>query len=536
MKRLSLPGLFIASSLAVVSGCAQVSVQPTTHHREHPRGEATALAARDVDEPTGRPLDRRDPEDPPRRELDQLLQTGHSDSSVRSEPPMAPGIPPAPSADEELGPSLDWTDETPLPTSEHDLTLEDLEQVALNNNPTLRQAFQLVQQARGNWQQVGLYPNPTIGYEAEDVGEDGGEGQHGGFVEQQIVTGKKLDWNRTVAAREINQVEWQAEIQRLRVVTAVRIGYYRLLGAQELMKTVQQVGPQFAEFGDKAEDQLRAGQIAEVEALPALIARDTYSLQVENLSHQQDAARRELAVVLGVDELPPGELSGSLGEGAEPLDFETEWQHLRAASPVLQTANARVQRARAQLSREQVQPIPDLNLRGSVRDDTLSNSTLFSAEVGIQLPIHNRNQGNISAAAAAVREAIAEVDRLELVLRESLSDTVRRHEIARSQVEKYATLVPNARKYGQYAVPAWENDTESNALNVLLILRNQVEVQSDAITAKVDLRSVEAELEGLLMTDGLQSPDQPPGMGGNSVFSGMGNGSPSPLTVTPSAR
>ena len=497
MKRPNLRQLLFAATIATLPSCAHVASRTTAE-------PDTEFVSRPV---TERKKSRSD------SEVVQAAYQENSDASSKVPPPALP----------------DGEDNPDAASSEivdaGSLTLEDLEQVALDNNPTLRQAFQVVQRARGNWQQVGLYPNPTIGYEAEDVGEDGGDGQHGGFVEQQIITGKKLDWNRTVAAREINQAEWQAEIQRIRVITAVRIGYYRLLGAQELVNTLGDVQPEFEKFGEKAESLFRGGQTAELEVLPARIARDTYSLQVENLVHQEDAARRELAVVLGVPELPPGQLNGDLGGTAEPLDFETEWQHLRAASPVLQTAQAQVQRARAQLSREQVQPIPDLNLRGSVRDDTLSNSTLFSAEVGIQLPIHNRNQGNISAAAAALREAMAEVDRLELLLRESLSYAIRRHEVARSQVEKYATIVPNAQQYARHAITAYNNDVESNALNVLLILRNQVDVQSDAVTAKVDLRSVEAEIEGLLLTDSLQSPDQPPGMGGNSIYSGMGNGS-----------
>src|SRR5262249_24627826 len=47
------------------------------------------------------------------------------------------------------------------------LTLADLEHMALQGNPTLSQAAAQVEAARGRALQAGLYPNPTVGYEAD---------------------------------------------------------------------------------------------------------------------------------------------------------------------------------------------------------------------------------------------------------------------------------------------------------------------------------------------------------------------------------
>ena len=43
------------------------------------------------------------------------------------------------------------------------MTLADLEQLAMSNNPTLEQAAAGVEVERGSFQQAGLYPNPQIG-------------------------------------------------------------------------------------------------------------------------------------------------------------------------------------------------------------------------------------------------------------------------------------------------------------------------------------------------------------------------------------
>jgi hypothetical protein len=42
---------------------------------------------------------------------------------------------------------------------------------------------------QGEHLQVGLRPDPFIGYEGEDMGEGGFAGQHGTFVEQRVISG-----------------------------------------------------------------------------------------------------------------------------------------------------------------------------------------------------------------------------------------------------------------------------------------------------------------------------------------------------------
>src|SRR5262245_22797938 len=50
------------------------------------------------------------------------------------------------------------------------LTLEELEQMAAANNPTLARASAEVRAAQGKWVQEGLYPNPTLAYVGDEIG------------------------------------------------------------------------------------------------------------------------------------------------------------------------------------------------------------------------------------------------------------------------------------------------------------------------------------------------------------------------------
>src|SRR5579863_8866932 len=71
--------------------------------------------------------------------------------------------------------------------------LEELERMAAAHNPTLIQGQRSVEAARGLERQMGMYPNPTVGYNGEEIrGGAYGGGEQGFFVEQPIILGGKL--------------------------------------------------------------------------------------------------------------------------------------------------------------------------------------------------------------------------------------------------------------------------------------------------------------------------------------------------------
>src|SRR3989442_14985034 len=115
------------------------------------------------------------------------------------------------------------------------ITLEELQQMALQNNPTFRQSAANIQAAEGRKKQSGLYPNRTVGYQGEQIrGGSFHGGEQGFFVQQDIVLGGKLGLNRKIFDHELKQAETEGEEQRLRVVTNVRMSYIQALAAQQM--------------------------------------------------------------------------------------------------------------------------------------------------------------------------------------------------------------------------------------------------------------------------------------------------------------
>ena len=72
-----------------------------------------------------------------------------------------------------LQPPIDGELLPPVATPNAAVTLQELEQMALTSNPAVAQADARIRALRGRWVQAGLPPNPSAGYMASEIGNEG---------------------------------------------------------------------------------------------------------------------------------------------------------------------------------------------------------------------------------------------------------------------------------------------------------------------------------------------------------------------------
>ena len=363
--------------------------------------------------------------------------------------PQMPGMntPPA----QEPVPAQKMSSPVPQPNGPV-LSLEDLEQMGLANNPTLRQADAEVRATEARQRQAGLYPNPTVGYQGEQIrGGSFRGGEQGAFIEQDIVLGGKLGADKNVVEQERKQAEAEREEQKLRILSGIRLAYYQALAAQQTVALR-------ARLLELAQDALRTsrqlfnvGQADQPDVLQAAVEADQADLVLTAAQENQQKVWKSLAAVVGRPDLPFSPLSGNL-EDVPDLNPEEWLQKLLTESPAVKIAQLGVGRAQAQLVRAQKEPIPDLLLRGGIEQnrELLESSgqpvgLQGFAEVGVQLPLVNRNQGNIQAAKAEIERAQLEANRVQLLLRERLSSPIQNYLTAKAAVDRYRNrMIPNA--------------------------------------------------------------------------------------------
>ena len=114
------------------------------------------------------------------------------------------------------------------------LKLQDFLALADRNNPTLQQAAAIVRRSEAEASQASLYPNPTVGYEGDQIrGGSYGGGEQGGFVAQTVVLGGKLGLRRDIYQQQKQSDQIAAQAQLLRVHSEVTQMFYHALSAQQ---------------------------------------------------------------------------------------------------------------------------------------------------------------------------------------------------------------------------------------------------------------------------------------------------------------
>jgi cobalt-zinc-cadmium efflux system outer membrane protein len=344
--------------------------------------------------------------------------------------PALEPLPPAPKA--QLGPNG-------MP-----LTLAELEQLAMANSPTLRQAAADVESAKGAAKQAGAYPNPNFGYEADNVGSAGTAGFQGFFIEQVIKTAGKLKVAQASALMNLLNAQLAFRKAQTDLMTQVRGGYFAVLVARKNM----QLNEDLAEFNERLYgvfyDQLRGGVLAGYEPLQLRAFTNQARTTLINARNRYVSGWKQLAAALGLPDMPLTELDGDPAEMAIPFfdAAEARARVLTGHTDIL-TARNTLQRARYDLQSAQIAPIPDVDVRVAVQKDytTPPFDIANNVQVGVPLPVWDRNKGNIQQAQGALLRATEEQHRVASDLSTRLADAFERYDTNRKLVQYYRDWV-----------------------------------------------------------------------------------------------
>lgn len=334
------------------------------------------------------------------------------------------------------------------PPIEGGLTLEQLLALASENNPDLAVARERAEAARGRMIQAGLYPNPTLNWEGDEVGNRANAaGTQGPFVVQTIVTAHKLQIATAAAAQGVVAADWQAITRWFEVVTRVRLAYFELLTAQQEVQTNEEV-VRIAQEGLKVAEKLqKAGAGTQPDVLRAQVELHQNQVQLGVSRRRLEAAWKLLATAVGVSALPGNFVLGSLEQTAPVYDWQPVLETVLTRSSEVQEAQSLVLQAEQLVKRAEAEVCP--NLRLLVRPFYVfpDQSTQVKVEVGAALPIFDRNQGNIRSAKADLARTQAEVRQVELRLTERLTSAFQRYLAANQQVQAYEKdTLPSARE------------------------------------------------------------------------------------------
>jgi len=389
-------------------------------------------------------------------------------------------------------------------------TLADLEQMALQGNPTLAQAAAQIDASRAKAFQAGLYPNPTIGYQGELIGVNGTPGEfQGGFVQQTIITAGKLKLSQAKYDQEAREAAILATGQQLRVLNAVRTRFFELLAIQRIVDLRRELVRNAEENLRTTREMFNTGLSNEAEVLLAENEVNRAKIDLAIQQNTYNAYWQHLIALLGNPDLPASPLNGQLEPDGQPLDWEKSLCQLLAENPELEAARAHVVHDQIVVDRERVEPIPDITIQAGVGRNYENPGTNANVQAMIQVPLFDRNQGTIRQAEAELTRSTADVQRIELSLRQRLADFFNQYRTELLTARLYRdSMIPNAAKAYEVQMGMYKKRRIAWP-EVVKLQRNLFQMQSEYTQSLLNLRQAEVAITGLLMVDGLTPPPSP---------------------------
>jgi outer membrane protein, heavy metal efflux system len=395
------------------------------------------------------------------------------------------------------------------------ITLEQLEQLALENSPTGIAASAGIDAARGRASQAGAWPNPVVGYSGEEIktGDLDRRGEHGFFIEQTIPLGGKLGLSQNVFQRTLEQAEAVRDLQRLRIVSSVRQAYYAVLLTERRIEVQERLAALASEAVGVTAQLFNVGAADRPDYLEIEIESRRLQLQLNRSRNERFALRAHLAALTGVREVADRPLAGTIDAVIPNLEREQIVRALLEQSPELRAARAELERTRAMTARAQRETYPDLFLRGGAaynrehgEDTGRPIGWEGTIEAGVSLPLFNRNASGVAAARADETRAQAEVTRLELALQSRAASRFATYLTALRDAEAYRSeILPRAEEAYRLYLTRYR-DMAAAYPQVLVAQRTFFELSTEYLESLSEAWRAALQLQGFLAGDGLDAP------------------------------
>lgn len=391
--------------------------------------------------------------------------------------------------------------EAPPIAVDRPLRLDELEQIALSANPTVAQAVDRFEQNRGRAMQAGAYPNPLIIWSASSLGDEGTAGQQQGYIQQPVILGGKLRVNQARYVVDVETSRWAVHQQRMVVSNGVRMRYLQTLAAQRLLRLQSDLLRSAEVVVQTTGAKVETGHASEPDLLMAQNQAAQMRLDVDQLRERSLNSWRELAAFLGRPELPPTPVEGSMEGELREISWDAALDRLLRESPEMRVAQLQVRRQALTLELEQREPIPDLVVRAGAGHNPVDGQTTGYAQVYVELPLWDRNRGNIHTAQNGLRELQRDVERVKLNLQQRLARDFNHYQTSLANVRHLRDeILPRARRAAELYYKSFR-DEDASYSRVESSRSAYAQAYIKYVEELLELRRAEVAIEGLELVE-----------------------------------
>jgi cobalt-zinc-cadmium efflux system outer membrane protein len=393
------------------------------------------------------------------------------------------------------------------------LSLSDALALALQENPRLQSFAWEVRAREAQALQAGLYPNPTLRGETEELNTSA---PIDGFTsaEQSVRLGLPLElWGRPWKQRDVAEAErdlagWDYEAARLDVTTQATKAFIGVLAAQERVRLTEELARLSEEVYQTVSRQVEAGEVSPVEQTRARVPLSEARIQSSRARQSLEAARATLAGTWGRPEAPPFEaVTGAFGP-VTALPPLSAVRSLAARNPQVARQAANIQQAEAQLSLEKVSRYPVPEVTAGWQRFGGPGTEAFAAGIALSLPLFDRNQGATRRARYRVQRTLQERREARVRVDTALTRSYRQLAAAYSEVQTIREETLPAARSAFTSIRQGYREGKFGYLEVLDAQRTLFDVRRQEVRALSAYYQRRADVERLIATPLAEVPDE----------------------------
>lgn len=376
------------------------------------------------------------------------------------------------------------------------LTMEEALREALGSHPLLAVNANRIESASGKLTQAGLRPNPLFVYQTEDFRTWQSPGHrfwqdadHFFYLQQTFETAAKRSRRIDVATANQRRAEIELTLQKQMIAAKVRAAFWDAVGATRKEAMIRQSIKNFAELTEYHRIQVREGAMAESDLMRVELEEQKLNLLANTASidtqRQLIRLQREMgrAEILPITLEPPAESTKSSPQLPAALEQRAEAQ---LARQIIQVAGAQVHLETA---------LATPNVDGVAGYKRSKNFDTVIWGVQAQLPVFNRNQGNLASASAEDKLARNALAATEALVKSEFEGALREVSLRKQQLDTYVLpLRTRAAETARLLREAYRLGG-ADLLRLLDSQRNLLETEQFYIEALSALQQAEASLE-----------------------------------------
>jgi outer membrane protein TolC len=410
-------------------------------------------------------------------------------------------------------------DQTPPDPPARELTLDEAERIAFEENPEIHMAVRRVAMAEAHVPAAGALDDPQFMYRGWQVPLkhpwDYNAAQNMLMVSQSLPGPGKRGLETGIAQTDVQSEKDSLEVTRLRVRVEVRKAFYDLLLAQDELQIHDQHVAIAHQAIEAARIKYTTGKVPQQDMLKAQLALTRLAEHMIRFDRDADVARAHLNTLLGRDPTLPITLRGNF-QVDQPLPSAQDLEKLALQSrPDLLGAQIAADKSRQEQSLAKKAYVPDFTVSAGYMlmpsGSDPRNNYMIEGSVSLPWLNHRKHDAEIAEAAAKVTDEDAELAAMRNEAFGQIEEALANARAAQRLAAIYHnSLRPQADATLHAAVIAYENN-QTDFLDLLDSQMTVIDVDLSWRQALGDFSARIADLElavGIPLDQQLATPEE----------------------------